>query len=52
MSGRRIYQPPATEEQIHALWLLAQRSGRPMTQLLREALAAYLAAHLDDGEAA
>jgi hypothetical protein len=46
--GRRVYQPAATPEQIHQLWLLAQRTGQPMTAHLRTALAQYLAAHLQD----
>lgn len=43
VSGYRPYQPPLTPELVHQLWLLKQRTHRPMTVLLREAIEWYLA---------
>lgn len=37
------YQPALPRDLVHRLWLLKQATGRPMTNLLREAVEAYLA---------
>ena len=37
-----MYQPALEPEQIRALYYLKLRVGRPMTHLVREAVASYL----------
>jgi predicted DNA-binding protein len=38
------YQPQLSNEAIHELWKLKEKTGRPMTVLLEEAVRRYVAA--------
>lgn len=40
--GRHLYSPKVPEEYIPRLWRLARDRGRPMTQLVRDAVSQYL----------
>ena len=41
-TDRQVYQPRIHADQIHALYLEGQRQGRPMTDLLADAITQYL----------
>lgn len=43
------YQPQLSNEAIHELWKLKERTGRPMTVLLEEAVRRYVAELTPDG---
>lgn len=36
------YRPRIQTKQLQALWLLKQKTGQPITELIREAIADYL----------
>jgi len=40
-----MYQPSLRPEQVKALYYLKMKTGRPMTQLVREAVDGYLEGH-------
>ena len=41
-TDRQVYQPRIHADQIHALYLEGQRQGRPMTDLIADAITQYL----------
>ncbi len=42
MNRRSPYTPPLDVTSAHALWLIRQRNGRPMTKILRDAVRHYV----------